>query len=379
MGPVRLMLLALVLAPALSLAFQLGPLGPRLEARLTHETESQLAHVAGRLGLLLKGRVHEEITQLALECPVAPEQLADDTTCAQADQPFASPFIIYGVRWNDLPPFLLAPGEGRCEAYGKACVNQTVRFSTQPVCWYCLFSQAQKIAPSTRIVGCNRQPGEVVGNVMTRSHFGDLQWLHAMASGEGIPAEITRREIIDWMEFAWKVASREIAGARLLRDVPIATIQSRFGCTGWTVADLYIRGRQDAASGLAPRLHDIAFGSVLHTVQDSFAAGHVQREERAPRALCADAPYPMPPRVLEFHAYGGQDAARHDEDDTRLALLRGHPVEQFPAAVLVSRNLYQLHDARASWSEVAPYARCLFEPVDASRLSSAGQAYDRRR
>lgn len=361
------------------MAFQLGPLGPAMESRLTNEPDSTLALIAGRLGILLKGRVHEEITQLAYDCPVAPRDLAQDAVCAQADQDWATPFIIYGVRWNDLPPFSLSPGQGQCGAFGKSCrVDQTVRFSTQPACWYCLFADAQKIAQTQRIVGCRAGPGEVVGNVMTRSHFGDLQFLHAMASDEGIPASVTQAEVLDWLEFAWKVSARQINGARLLRDVPIATIQQRFGCTGWTVADLYIRGRQDAASGLAPKLHHIAFGSVLHTVQDSFAAGHVEREAGgATEEVCPGSSYPQPPRVIEFHAYGHQDPALHDAADTRAAMTSEHTVEGWPDAVAASRNLAQLHEDLAPWDEVQPYLRCLFELSSQSRASSAGAGFSR--
>lgn len=34
---------------------------------------------------------------------------------------------------------------------------------------------------------------------MTRSHYGDLQFLHAMASEEGIHPGATRAKILDWL------------------------------------------------------------------------------------------------------------------------------------------------------------------------------------
>lgn len=51
-------------------AFQIAPLGSSFEAKLTNEPESTLAKVAGKLGRLVKGSVHEEITELAYDCPV---------------------------------------------------------------------------------------------------------------------------------------------------------------------------------------------------------------------------------------------------------------------------------------------------------------------
>lgn len=141
-------------------AFQIAPMGPRLEAKLTNESESSLARAAGRLGVLLKRPVHEEITQIAFDCPVDLLAILDDDSCASSDAGFAHAFIMHGVRWNDVPPFRLSPGQGsKCKKFGlinaPACnVEQTVRFSTQPDCWLCLFFEAEKLAATMRITGC---------------------------------------------------------------------------------------------------------------------------------------------------------------------------------------------------------------------------------
>ena len=65
--------------PALSsaaVAFQIAPMGSAFESKLTNETENSLAKAADRLGVLIKGRVHEEITQIGMGCPIEPAQLA---------------------------------------------------------------------------------------------------------------------------------------------------------------------------------------------------------------------------------------------------------------------------------------------------------------
>lgn len=148
-------------------AFQIAPLGSSFEAKLTNEPESTLAKVAGKLGKLVKGPVHEEITELAYYCPADLPTLANDNQCAQRDLPFASAFVIYGVRWNDLPPFKLRIDEGRgCKKFltgGSACnTSQTIRFATQPECWYCIFTDAEKYtAKGGVILGC--QAGQVKG------------------------------------------------------------------------------------------------------------------------------------------------------------------------------------------------------------------------
>jgi hypothetical protein len=77
-------------------AFQIAPMGSAFESKLTNETEDSLATVAGRLGVLIKGRVHEEITQIAMGCPVEPTSLAQDPVCSARDLPFTTPYVIYG-------------------------------------------------------------------------------------------------------------------------------------------------------------------------------------------------------------------------------------------------------------------------------------------
>ena len=75
-----------------SMAFQIAPMGSAFESKLTNETENSLATVAGRVGVLIKGRVHEEITQIGMGCPIEPGTLAQDVSCSFRDLPFATPY-----------------------------------------------------------------------------------------------------------------------------------------------------------------------------------------------------------------------------------------------------------------------------------------------
>ncbi len=113
-------------------AFQIGPLGTQHEERLTNETNSTLARVAGSLGVLIKSPVHEEITHLGKWCHVAQADLATDTYCSGRDVGFASPYVIYGVRWNDLPPFRLEKDQGNCDYLGKRTSAVQTRQSGSP-------------------------------------------------------------------------------------------------------------------------------------------------------------------------------------------------------------------------------------------------------
>lgn len=366
-------------------AFQIAPLSTKWEERLTREKTHHRAKVADFLGRNIKAPVHEEIAQLAMGCITANsnEDLPVNQECASADLSFANQYIIYGVRWNDLPPFSLYKGEGRkCTKVfggGPACVAQTIRFATQPDCWYCLFKAAEKIAASKRkIVGClppKREKGSrvITGNLLARSHYGDLQFLHGMAQEDGEEPGRTRADILGWLEFAWKVSSREISRGTLLRDVNIPVMKDRFHCSGWSVADLYVQGNQDS---LLRFLQEIALGSVLHTIQDSFADGHLERATAPTGQICADTQdLPKPGAILEFHSYSDQDGDRHDTRDKREAMT-GATGGRVSWAVEASRRVV---DHRGlPWDSVKPYMNCLFELSPDARPASAGEAFRRR-
>lgn len=360
-----------------ALAFQIAPMGTKSEARHTNEPESAVAKAAGTLGILIKAPVHEEITQLGFGCPASRARLAADRLCGSANEPYANPFVIYGVRWNDVPPFKLEDGEGQCSLYGKRCkTSETIRLATQPVCWYCLFDNASKTVANKPIVGCGAARNQSRGNLMTRSHFGDLQFLHSMASTRGEPALKTQKQVVDWLEFAWKVGSREIKPNEKLRDITIAAIAERFSCSPWTVAEMYILGQMTSDHGLAPKINQIAFGSLLHTVQDSFAAGHTEREGKRPNEQCGETGFRMPPRIVEFHNYSAQDGTLHDHEDSRTAMVAGAR-DDWPLAVEATKNLASLFEDRADWEAVKSYIGCLIQLAPQTKPSSAGQRFAR--
>ncbi len=87
----------------LTQAFQIAPTGSSFESQLTKESDSNLYLIAGKVGVLLKEPVHEEITRLAYDCPVD-GNLQDNKSCADAKE-FLYPFIQYGVRWNNFTAF----------------------------------------------------------------------------------------------------------------------------------------------------------------------------------------------------------------------------------------------------------------------------------
>lgn len=282
--------------------------------------------------------VHEEITNRIYGC---------NGDCAGRDALDAPGPVLAGVRWNDDPPFRMTAKQAR----GMRCkTDQTIRFETQPLCWGSLFADANKGAAAGKRYG----PGDAM---LYRSHFGDLQFLHAMASRDGETAADTKAKLMGWMEFAWRTAQGEYNLDTRLKDSPIAPIQQAFGQSEWRVLDLYTQG---ASGGLRRYYQDVAFGSLLHALQDSYAAGHVEREEASGLRQCAIGAdrVAAPGAILEFHAYNRQDHGRHAEADTRAAFLRRF--EEKGNMVEVGRALLRARDEKRSWSEVQPFFDCVF-------------------
>ena len=181
--------------------------------------------------------------------------------------------IIRGVRWNDDP------------------LNFLPHNSQQ---WLSNFEYASKI--SDRINGNY--------DLFYRSHHADLQFLHAMASSEGEPAQSTLNAIMSWIEFTYKVASGYIpihTPFKRLKSflTPEASLVFKKHFThnnrrlNWTPAYLFSLectrevalpssiGKLDCSktTWLPTKLdvQNIALGSLLHVIQDSFSDSHTSR------------------------------------------------------------------------------------------------------
>ena len=240
--------------------------------------------------------VHERITRQAYEKAGVP--LTGD--------------VIAGVRWNDNPPAVrLGPLAGACD----------VR------CWASMLRIDQT---ALEIVSRREQSIPTL-----RSHFGDMQFLHAMAVRSGEPARETREKAMRWAEFSYRVARGEIDGRAnvfALRDagstMDAATrqwVSSLFRAPGkklWRVQDVFLPK--------AGELRLVAFGTFLHLVEDSYSASHVQRAaNRYQPNGCPS--YDATDPIVEFHTYVGQDTEKHaicdDAPDWLESPRAGSPVD----------------------------------------------------
>lgn len=279
--------------------------------------------------------VHEDITHAALACAAA-RQAAD----AAGDQQLCSPTlrarshgdpgniasaIIVGLWWNDDPNHL---------AYARLLVPAAVQYL-----------EMKETARRVRTAGFDAA-GRRTRNLLFRSHYGDLQFLHGMATADHESPAASRQKILDWLEFTYGVATGAVAPATLLRDLdhPVALL---FDDRRHPTVGALFRNRRSMAHLPVDQL---ALGSMLHLIQDSFAAGHAHRVQ---------APSPMCPagRVAQFHSYLHQAGRDHLVEDKRQAYRfdssrsASNPVDASARIILMARD-------RADWSAVVePYLR----------------------
>ena len=348
-----------------SAAFDLSPKGTKYDQAAVKAWSSWLDGILSRLadkGLKkFKEPVHEEITHRIFGC-----NYEGSAICGKVDAPdFASPYVIAGVRWNDDPPFQMNDDQARglgCKLSYPDGRRMTIRFITQPECWARLFLHAEDQIKSDASIKFDQTTQAALP---LRSHLGDLQFLHSMASSDGEGAIETREKILGWAQFTWGVVQGDFPLETWLKDIPQTTVQKYLGSSGWRVQDLFALGDPSLRASIS----DVAFGSLLHMIEDSFAAGHVERLEPADGSVCPGSTYPMPGPIVEYHSYTNQSSSKHAKADTREAFANNRLA---PDVVDVGRVLVSLKKAKAKWPDVESYLKCVYNLSPTVHGASAG-------
>jgi hypothetical protein len=247
-------------------------LGPWNKNQSVHETLTvlavrkaidQLKATHKDTGDLLKGFDTEHVPSLS--DPKSPDY--DPQKAPTSHQQF-----IRGVVWADDPMGLLFDEEPGTTNYSSG------------IAWYQHYKRGEKGI---------FDPDDLIA----RSHFGDLQFFHGMASRDGETPRVTKTHMLDWARFLIDVATARTPADTQVRDV--RGIKKLFPAHGnWTIKQLLGWAK---ASDVDARQR--AVGALFHMIQDSYAHGHVERDEKT-----GD--------IVEFHAYGRQDEAEHGKYDT---------------------------------------------------------------
>ncbi|MEZ5743238.1 MAG: hypothetical protein R3D89_05775 [Sphingomonadaceae bacterium] len=313
------------------------------DARAWEANPTDNRYQQGRsLDLIPYHTLHEDITWSALEC-AATENLALDAQglpqCPPLSFPARAPepgnfdsALIRGVWWNDDPNQLL----------------NSVHYGT----WVIYMKDGKRRSRTQGRINSTYK-------MQYRSHYGDLQFLHAMASSDGQEASETQRKIMDWMEFAYAVSVGDIAAHARMGEIDYSMAKEYFSNqSGWSVNYLFrpkylLRGNS---------LPDNALGSMLHVIQDSYAGGHAGRNP-GPTEAC---PFGT---IGQFRAYQSQDEKKHANADSKQALL-----ETDPRLVPINARLIQLHRAKADWdAQVRPFLEQVFCISASSQPSGPGE------
>ncbi|MFT3714059.1 MAG: hypothetical protein QM817_40880 [Archangium sp.] len=284
--------------------------------------------------------VHETMTRLALNKAGVVDWNLESTDPKVFE-------YLRGVFWNDDPEALLFNDSG----------SSTSRFSTG-----LQFAIAFKAA-ETESKNRFHQKGAVL---TARSHFGDLQFLHAMATRDGQDPVQTLASVMGWARFAWEVSTGKIGAEATMEALPDESVRDLFDDKPKrTVKELFNCGK----AGIVRRR---ALGSLLHMVQDSYASGHVEREELADERKG---------RVRCFYSYAGQDHAKHAADDgwrqgatdlQKIASIKGGRDALEQCTVLA-----KLYVDNAPWAEVEAHLRgTVFSLSPELRVSGPGSAFE---
>lgn len=282
--------------------------------------------------------VHEEITKQALLCAkkadldlilVVGKCSPNDYKSLDSDNAgYLYNPIIRGVWWNDDPNQLLYGA-----SYGK---------------WLAWMRDGAKIAKTKKnYLGKNRTITKDY-YMQYRSHYGDLQFLHAMANDDGIAASITVEGILTWAEFAYAVAIGNISPNTTLSEVTTKNFQNYFNHRGgWSVHYLFAPKWTLGSESI----NEVALGTLLHMIQDSYSEAHVERVyEKTDK--CSNG------RIVQFHSYVKQDHKKHGNADKRSAWLKSSMLTELQNPVRSSAMIIGFVRQKADWDKVVlPYLK----------------------
>ncbi|MEW5848040.1 MAG: hypothetical protein AB2A00_04470 [Myxococcota bacterium] len=274
-----------------------------------------------------KDPVHETITEMALK---RAEIIGPNDT-------FSSPSaweFVRGVIWSDDPEGLLFDKNDSETDNWSSGAEFGVKF------------ELYKASAKGGAVFANGSP------LLARSHFGDLQCLHAMAPRDGEVATQTRTDALAWAEFFYLVSIGRIAPSVPMSAV--ASVSRWFTGSSTTIKDLFLVGTRGD-------VRQRAVGALLHLVQDSYAKGHVHRDAQW--------------RIEEFHNFISQDGNKHIAHD-KMAEGGIAAMPDAQRAVEACTRILQHWKRARPWSSLRPY---LETPVlvlsPAARPSGPGDDY----
>ena len=311
----------------------------------------------------LKFPVHETMTLLAYDYYETPDASSGGAAKTSADTLKKNgrlKDLVLGSEWNDDPDSLLRQGV------------------TKAIHWYALFNDAKLQSECRKQLGPKCEGKEMAQNPMMlyRSHFGDMQFIHSMASFDDETAKITKEKMMAWAKFTYGIFiadenldKQDINNKNISSFVYIAMIINK---PGWTVGALFdpVPGGEWKKSlnplkvgryepNGRPReqkkyekdddddeisVKYIALGSLLHMVQDSYSDSHTARKGGCnPIARSKK-------EIIAFRNYAGQKGDDHGIADAHPDWIESGDLKK-NNALWASAQLIKFAFNKISWEE----------------------------
>jgi len=293
---------------------------------------------------------HERMARLSFTCA----KLVDEGQQCSVDEKMirstlgsSEGTILWGVRWNDDPNNFFRDD--------RIAVKME---------WLFWLTEAQWI-------GVKR-----IDPLEYRSHYGDLQFLHAMGS-KGATAVQTQQDVVSWFHFAYDVATGEIQPGSTLGSLATTyDFPKRFSGTSkerWTVKMLFTNigdlKNYGEAKATDAEIAVIAAGAMLHTIQDSFSKSHTDRWDENPTD--GSPPY----SIKAWLDYSKQNPNCHKPEDKEPDWLAkdesGRPAIMFGATVIRKAS------AKRPWEELEPLLKSMIFPMAKATRNSDGGGFKR--
>jgi len=356
--------LMLLMTAVPAYAYKCTPEGSFIEKKLASRTQSRWEKILSSMankGIHIFGEpVHEEITNRILGCE------GEEDICGDPEYDTDNAYVLAGVRWNDDPPFRFETGHGN---FSGCDPGATIRLVTFPQCWGNVFKDGEKRAKEgTQFNAASSAP------ILLRSHLGDMQFLHSMGALDGELPSVTQKNMMMWAEFTWRVALEEYKLEMKVRNVPVEGMEKLFENKGWSILDLFSLGNPHVRK--SKNMSEVAFGSLLHMIEDSFALSHTERALTDDKSMCPKliTNCQAPGKIVEFHSYGNQNHASHGEDDIRPAFSVNWSGNK-PNVVDIGRVLYEKYQNKEKWESVKDYIECILALDEDARPATPGDAY----
>ncbi len=366
-----------------------------------------IAVVAGRAQaykiLLPNLKIHETLTALSVECFTS-QSFTDSKRCAPIDVKPEDAKLVYSPKRVGL---LHVEGtQLTVEEVAKAA-----RWSDDPQ------RKLVGVAAGNWIAGLFGYCADRYANLgvhtaglLCASHFGPLQYLHAMAASSVEPPSETQAKMLEWSKFAFEYATGVIEDDKELCEAlaPFPQIRESLigeddsyiclGARRWfaymipvgrfpprTVGQLFGFSCRNPLASRTCNVGDTsvrdrklaAIGSILHMIQDSFSQSHVSR------GACNDRPSALirTAKISQFLEYGGQDHTAHGDADAWPRTERADP--QIDDPIQAGAELFRLlATPGATSTDLQSYLRAhVFALESAPALAQgagAGACYQRK-